>query len=116
MLILAMSTHNRMHDFNQEACSVHMAKALARIRQGLLQTLPILTLHLGAVLSHACCRAGGKAEALAGIGQGLLQPFHVNRFQAGHSATDFPRWLVADDLYTTQYAVVSSKTCSAILL
>ncbi len=67
------------------------------------------------MLPHSCCCAGGKAEALAGIGQGLLQPFHVNRFQAGHSATDFPRWLVADDLYPTQYAVVSRKTCSALL-
>ncbi len=66
--------------------------------------------------SHVCRCAGGKAEALAGIGQGLLQPFHVNRFQAGHSATDFPRWLITDDLYTTQYAVVSCKTCSALLL
>ena len=40
MLILSMSTDNRMHDFNQEACSVRMAKALARIRQGLLQPFP----------------------------------------------------------------------------
>ena len=52
--------------------------------------------------------AGGKAEALAGVGQGLLQPFHVNRFAAGHNATDFPRWLASDELFDVRYTMVSS--------
>ncbi|DBB15299.1 hypothetical protein WJX82_003966 [Trebouxia sp. C0006] len=78
------------------------------VSQGVLVVIPALEPVSNDLTSQqAVIRSctGGKAEALAGIGQGLLQPFHVNRFQAGHSATDFPRWLVADDLYTTQYAV-----------
>ena len=76
-------------------------EALAKIGQRQLKSLHV---HDGVTLY-----AGGKAEALAGIGQGLLQPFHVNRFEAGHSPTDFPRWLTteSDELYKVQYATVS---------
>ena len=52
--------------------------------------------------------AGGKAEALAGVGQGLLQPFHVNRFPAGHNTTDFRRWLASDEPFDVRYTMVSS--------
>ncbi|DBA65541.1 TPA: hypothetical protein ACH3X2_003151 [Trebouxia sp. C0005] len=78
------------------------------VSQGVLVVIPAFEpvsndLTSQQAVTRSC--TGGKAEALAEIGQGLLQPFHVNRFEAGHSATDFPRWLVADDLYTAQYAV-----------
>ena len=64
--------------------------------------------YLQVSVSATLMPAGGKAEALAGVGQGLLQPFHVNRFAAGHNATDFPRWLASDELYGVQYTMVSS--------
>lgn len=51
--------------------------------------------------------AGGKAEALAGLGQGSLQPFHVDRFEPGHSATNFARWSTSNETYDVSYSMVS---------
>lgn len=51
--------------------------------------------------------AGGKAEALAGLGQGSLQPFHVDRFEPGHGATNFARWSTSNVTYDVSYSMVS---------
>ena len=61
-----------------------------------------------------CCCAGGKAEALAGLGQGLLQPFHAKRFEAGHGATDFAQWTTSEEPYSVQYRVV--RCCCQIII
>lgn len=65
-----------------------------------------------ATVSQPC--AGGKAEALSGLGQGLLQPFHVNRFEPGHSATDYARWSTTAEPYSVQYRVVSCCSRNAL--
>ena len=47
--------------------------------------------------------AGGKAAVLEGIGSGNLQPFHVDRFEAGHSATNISRWVFSHQVYDVRY-------------
>ena len=54
--------------------------------------------YLQVSVSATLMPAGGKAEALAGVGQRLLQRFQHKRFAAGDIATDLPRWLASEQL------------------
>lgn len=56
---------------------------------------------------HAVVCVGGKAEVVAGLEQGVLQPFHENRWELGHSATDFARWCKTDEPYDIENSWVS---------
>ena len=57
--------------------------------------------------------AGGKAAALEGLGSGMLQPFHVNRFEPGHSATNISHWVNSQQVYNVGYNVVRlCMTCT----
>ncbi|KAL3131403.1 hypothetical protein ABBQ38_007716 [Trebouxia sp. C0009 RCD-2024] len=78
------------------------------VSQGVLVVLPALEpVRSDAAAQQAVARAcqGGKAEALAGLGQGSLQPFHVDRFEPGHGATNFARWSTSNVTYDVSYSM-----------
>ena len=51
--------------------------------------------------------AGGKAEAVAGLEQGVLQAFKVGVSKDAHFATDFEKWVKTDQPYNIQHHWVS---------
>ncbi|KAL3135953.1 hypothetical protein ABBQ32_006997 [Trebouxia sp. C0010 RCD-2024] len=86
----------------------HSTWVQTAVSQGVLVVLPALEpVRSDAAAQQAVARAcrGGKAEALAGLGQGSLQPFHVDRFEPGHSATNFARWSTSNETYDVSYSM-----------
>ena len=57
-------------------------------------------------LQNMSYAAGGKFAVLEGIGSGALQPFHVDKFEPGHGASNIPFWVSSNEAYGVQYNTV----------
>lgn len=51
--------------------------------------------------------AEGKPRAAAQYRKKRLKPFHIERWDLAHRATDYDRWTTAKDFYDIEYEHVS---------
>ena len=52
------------------------------------------------------CSADGKAAAAQLYRDGKIKPFHLERWDLAHRATDFAKWAGATSFYDIEYAHV----------
>jgi hypothetical protein len=53
------------------------------------------------------CDAEGKQRAAAQYKKKRLKPFHIERWDLAHRATEYDRWTTAKDFYDIEYEHVS---------
>ncbi len=72
-------------------------------------------------VSTMCLFAEGKKRAAGMYTKKRLKPFHIERWDLAHRATDYDKWTNASNFYAVEYehvrSVLSScRSCSPLLL
>lgn len=60
--------------------------------------------------SGASSVTGGKEVAAAMLARKELRPFHLNRWDLAHRATDYGRWATSRQFYLVNYEHVSAAS------